>query len=51
MEYCGGGSVSDLIGATGEPLPEELIAHICCESLKVPPGGWVGQGVPTMRLV
>ncbi|KAG2441081.1 hypothetical protein HXX76_003934 [Chlamydomonas incerta] len=34
MEYCGGGSVSDLLSASREPLPEELIAHICCESLK-----------------
>ncbi|PNW80428.1 hypothetical protein CHLRE_07g317300v5 [Chlamydomonas reinhardtii] len=34
MEYCGGGSVSDLLSAGRAPLPEELIAHICCESLK-----------------
>ncbi|KAG2450362.1 hypothetical protein HYH02_004867 [Chlamydomonas schloesseri] len=34
MEYCGGGSVSDLLSASREPLPEELIAHICCEALK-----------------
>ncbi|GFR47257.1 hypothetical protein Agub_g8944, partial [Astrephomene gubernaculifera] len=34
MEYCGGGSVSDLLSAAGEPLPEELIAYICGEALK-----------------
>lgn len=38
MEYCGGGSVSDLLSAGRAPLPEELIAHICCESLKVGTG-------------
>ncbi len=42
MEYCGGGSVSDLIAASGEPLPEELIAHICGEALKVGARGCSG---------
>jgi serine/threonine-protein kinase 24/25/MST4 len=39
MEYCGGGSVSDLLSATGQPVPEDVIAHVCGEALKV--GGWV----------
>ncbi|MEW5309707.1 MAG: hypothetical protein WDW38_001571 [Sanguina aurantia] len=34
MEYCGGGSVSDLMQATNAQLSEDIIAHICCESLK-----------------
>ena len=29
MEYCSGGSVTDLIQATQQPLPEPLIAAIC----------------------
>lgn len=34
MEYCGGGSISDLIQANGnEPLDEEVIAYICKETL------------------
>lgn len=35
MEYCGGGSVADLIGITEEPLDEPQIAYICREALKV----------------
>lgn len=35
MEYCGGGSVADLIGITEEPLDEPQIAYICRETLKV----------------
>jgi serine/threonine protein kinase len=35
MEYCGGGSVSDLLSATGQPVPEDVIAHVCGEALKV----------------
>ncbi|EMS50568.1 ABC transporter B family member 25 [Triticum urartu] len=34
MEYCGGGSVADLIGITEEPLDEPQIAYICRETLK-----------------
>ncbi|KQK13139.1 serine/threonine-protein kinase dst1 [Brachypodium distachyon] len=34
MEYCGGGSVADLIGITEEPLDEPQIAYICREALK-----------------
>ncbi|PUZ36976.1 hypothetical protein GQ55_9G081000 [Panicum hallii var. hallii] len=34
MEYCGGGSVADLIGITEEPLDESQIAYICREALK-----------------
>ncbi|KAK3146037.1 hypothetical protein QOZ80_3BG0260700 [Eleusine coracana subsp. coracana] len=34
MEYCGGGSVADLIGVTEEPLDESQIAYICREALK-----------------
>lgn len=34
MEYCGGGSVSDLIQANlNMPLDEEVIAYICRETL------------------
>lgn len=35
MEYCGGGSVSDLMNVTEEPLEEYQIAYICREALKV----------------
>lgn len=35
MEYCGGGSVSDLMNAAEEPLEEYQIAFICREALKV----------------
>ncbi|KAL6637875.1 hypothetical protein ACP70R_025447 [Stipagrostis hirtigluma subsp. patula] len=34
MEYCGGGSVADLIGITEEPLDESQIAYVCREALK-----------------
>ncbi|GAB2280179.1 hypothetical protein Dimus_014817 [Dionaea muscipula] len=34
MEYCGGGSVADLMNATEEPLEECQIAYICREALK-----------------
>ena len=33
MEYCGGGSVSDLVHTAGTPLSEDLIAFICSETL------------------
>lgn len=33
MEYCGGGSVSDLMHATDAPLDEDIIAYICRETL------------------
>ena len=36
MEYCGAGSVTDLVKAKkGTSLPEEWIAYICREILKV----------------
>lgn len=35
MEYCGGGSVADLMNVTEEPLEEYQIAYICREALKV----------------
>lgn len=35
MEYCGGGSVADLMNDTEEPLEENQIAYICREALKV----------------
>ncbi|KAI7750881.1 hypothetical protein M8C21_026665 [Ambrosia artemisiifolia] len=34
MEYCGGGSVADLMNVTDEPLEECQIAYICKEALK-----------------
>ncbi|MCO5577716.1 hypothetical protein L7F22_031548 [Adiantum nelumboides] len=34
MEYCGGGSVADLLHVTEEPLEEQQIAYICGEALK-----------------
>ena len=34
MDYCGVGSVKDLMNLTLEPLEEEQIAYICSESLK-----------------
>ena len=34
MEYCAGGSVSDLIRANEGALEEPLISHICMETLK-----------------
>lgn len=34
MEYCGGGSVSDLMNIIEEPLGESEIAFICREALK-----------------
>ncbi|XP_030547123.1 serine/threonine-protein kinase 3/4 isoform X2 [Rhodamnia argentea] len=34
MEYCGGGSVADLMNVTEKPLEESQIAYICREALK-----------------
>lgn len=34
MEYCGSGSVADLMNVTEEPLSEAQIAYICREALK-----------------
>ncbi|KAL5217356.1 hypothetical protein ABZP36_018040 [Zizania latifolia] len=34
MEYCGGGSIADLISITEKPLDEYQIAYICREALK-----------------
>eukprot|EP00850_Spirogloea_muscicola_P003261 SM000013S26430 [mRNA] locus=s13:309405:315822:- [translate_table: standard] len=34
MEYCGGGSVADLMNHTDQPLEEHMIAYICKEALK-----------------
>lgn len=34
MEYCAGGSVSDLLRVTDEPLGEDLIRFVCLECLK-----------------
>lgn len=35
MEYCGGGSVADLMNVTDKPLEEYQIAYICREAIKV----------------
>jgi serine/threonine protein kinase len=35
MEYCGGGSVSDLCQVLQEGFAEPEIAFICCEALQV----------------
>lgn len=35
MEYCGGGSVADLMSITEEPFDESQIAYVCREALKV----------------
>ena len=34
MEWCGGGSISDIIEVKGEPLHEDIIAYVLGESLK-----------------
>eukprot|EP00475_Leptophrys_vorax_P010440 TRINITY_DN1700_c0_g1_i4.p1 TRINITY_DN1700_c0_g1~~TRINITY_DN1700_c0_g1_i4.p1 ORF type:complete len:480 (+),score=157.76 TRINITY_DN1700_c0_g1_i4:128-1567(+) len=34
MEFCGGGSVADLMGVTGSPLNEEQIACVCRQIVK-----------------
>ena len=39
MEYCGGGSVTDLLAKASGTLPERLIAYIVAEALKV--GLWI----------
>jgi serine/threonine protein kinase len=33
MEYCSGGSISDIMAATDAPLDEDLIAYVCRETL------------------
>lgn len=33
MEFCGGGSVSDLVHAAEATLEEDIIAYICAETL------------------
>ena len=33
MEYCSGGSVSDIMAASDAPLDEDLIAYVCRETL------------------
>lgn len=35
MEYCGGGSVADIMNVTEKPLEEYQITYICREALKV----------------
>lgn len=35
MEYCGGGSMNDLLVASNSPMPEQAIAYVCGEALKV----------------
>lgn len=45
MEYCGGGSVADLMNVTDDPLEEYQIAYICREALKVPRIRWLTANV------
>ncbi len=33
MEYCGGGSVADLVHAAEGPLEQPIIAYLCAETL------------------
>ena len=33
MEYCGGGSVADLVAAADGPLEQPIIAYLCAETL------------------
>ena len=33
MEYCGGGSVADLVHAADGPLDQDIIAYLCAETL------------------
>lgn len=33
MEYCGGGSVADLVHAAEGPLTQPIIAYLCAETL------------------
>ena len=33
MEYCSGGSISDIMAASDAPLDEDLIAYVCRETL------------------
>ena len=34
MEFCGGGSMADLVHASGDtPLTEDAIAYLCAETL------------------
>ena len=33
MEYCGGGSVADLMHASDQPLDQDMIAYICADTL------------------
>jgi serine/threonine protein kinase len=33
MEFCGGGSVSDLVHAADGPIDEDIIAYICAQTL------------------
>ena len=35
MEYCGGGSVSDIVKTLNASLEEKFIQYICAETLKV----------------
>ena len=33
MEYCGGGSVADLMHGSDVPLDQDMISYICAETL------------------
>ena len=33
MEYCGGGSVADLMHASDQPLDQDMISYICADTL------------------
>ncbi|CAD7696019.1 unnamed protein product [Ostreobium quekettii] len=34
MEFCGGGSIADIVRSLDTPLTEDLIAYVCAETLK-----------------
>lgn len=48
MEYCGGGSVTDLLAKLSDTFNERLIAYIIAEALKVGCYWWQGALIGDM---